>query len=87
MSVQELPQCVCRLRLAKCLQKPQGVAPLHAELAAGGETEAATAVLIVAIKHHRVLSGHVCLRVFALCLQADTGQVPPEAGRHGCSAC
>ena len=40
------------MTLAKCLQKPEGMAALHAELAAGGETDAAMAFLATAIKDH-----------------------------------
>ena len=44
--------CACRMTLAKCLQKPEGMTALRAELAAGGETDAAMAFLATAIKDH-----------------------------------
>ena len=40
------------MTLAKCLQRPEGMAALRAELAAGGETDAAMAFLATAIKDH-----------------------------------
>lgn len=42
----------CRLALAKCLQMPEGMAVLRAELDGGGETDAAMAFLATAIKDH-----------------------------------
>lgn len=42
----------CRLTLAKCLQMPEGMAVLRAELDGGGETDAAMAFLATAIKDH-----------------------------------
>ena len=47
-----MPLVLCRMTLAKCLQKPEGMAALRAELAAGGETDAAMAFLATAIKDH-----------------------------------
>ncbi|DBA71347.1 TPA: hypothetical protein ACH3X2_011156 [Trebouxia sp. C0005] len=41
-----------RLTLAKCLQRPEGMAALRAELDGGGETDAAMAFLATAIKDH-----------------------------------
>lgn len=43
---------VCRLALANCLQSPEGMAALRAELDGGGETDAAMAFLATAIKDH-----------------------------------
>ena len=43
---------LCRLTLAKCLQSPEGMTALRAELDGGGETDAAMAFLATAIKDH-----------------------------------
>lgn len=43
---------MCRLTLAKCLQSPEGMTALRAELDGGGETDAAMAFLATAIKDH-----------------------------------
>lgn len=67
---------MCRLTLAKCLQSPEGMAALRAELDGGGETDAAMAFLATAIKDHGAVPASNSLfrwglpyesRVFATC--------------------
>lgn len=59
----------CRLALAKCLQRPEGMAALRAELDGGGETDAAMAFLATAIKDHgAVPASNMLFRSATLCL-------------------
>ena len=76
----------CRLTLAKCLQTPEGMAVLRAELDGGGETDAAMAFLATAIKDHgAVPASNSLFRCAAAQLRSLTLS-PLPLYPHACSA-